>query len=299
MDITVEMVEQNGNLIEIWHPDGGPWGGTLVDQAFKKFLIKILGEEPLKDLSDKYKSDELFLYRNFELHKRKVDRQTSQTRVLRIPSSLVECARGAKEFRNKIQQSQYSGKVTLKSNDKLAIDDSVIKDMFTKPKDNILHQVNLLFEKSWIRDINFLILVGGFSESAFIVNEVRNAFPSKHVIVPPAPSLAVLKGAVLYGHNPQSVTSRKMAYTYGVSTALPFDNTWHPKEKRVTVGGVDKCKDIFEIFFEVGQTVTQGETRKTHRFITRGVYGTTPVEIYKTRNQCPKFVSDEGMKRLR
>ena len=294
MDITVEMVEQNGNLTEICHPDGGPWGGTLVDQAFTKFLIEILGEQPLKKLSEEYKSDHLFLYRNFESIKRKLDRQLSQKRVLRIPPTFVKCAEGAAAFRKKIEQSQYKGKVELKTKDKLALDDSIIKDMFAQSRDNIVHKVKSLFENSENRDINLLILVGGFSESALIANEVRKVFPLKSVIVPPEPSLAVLKGAVLFGHNPQTITSRKMAYTYGISTAVPFNDKFHPAEKKVTVGGIDKCEDIFELFFEIGQTVIPGKTKRAHEFHTRG-FNTANIEIYKTRKQNPRFISDEGM----
>lgn len=287
------MVEQNGNLTEIYHPDGGPWGGTLVDQAFQNFLIEILGEEPLKMLSNRFKSDELFLFRNFETIKRQFNRSSSLKRVLRIPQSLVEFANGIAEFKTKIEQSKYRDLVELKTKDKLAMDDSVIKDMYAQSKDNILHQVNLLFENSENRNINLLILVGGFSDSDLIANEVKKAFRSKEVIVPTEPSLAVLKGAVLFGHNPRSITSRKMAYTYGVSTAVPFDKTCHPEEKKVIVSGMAKCEDIFEIFFEVGQTVTAGETTKSHRLNSRGA-GIASVEIYKTKTQHPKFVTDKG-----
>lgn len=48
-------------------------------------------------------------------------------------------------------------------------------------------------------------MVGGFSESPITLDVVKNAFPTKRVIVPEEAGLAVLKGAVLFGHQSNSV----------------------------------------------------------------------------------------------
>ena len=292
------MVEDNGTLREIYHPDGGPWGGTLVDQAFKQFLISLLGKAVLEKFSAECKSDELYLRRNFEMLKRRIKEKSSQNQILRIPRSLLECAGNDKAVKRKIEQSQYKNEVELKqSKDKLSISGNVLEQMFAEPVSNLIRHVKTLFSKTELQNIRTLILVGGFSESAFITNELRMAFPNRDIIVPHEPNLAVLKGAVLFGHNPKTISSRKMAFTYGISTAIPFDENIHPEYKRVFRNGVDKCEDVFKVFFEVGQTVIPDKTKVVHTFNTSHSRSdiTERVEIYKTKAAKPIFVSDSGL----
>lgn len=297
VDITVEKVEGNGTLSEIHHPNGGPWGGTRVDNAFKEFLIDIFGQDAIKKFSKDYKSDILYLYRNFETLKRKTDRATIQKRILRIPSGLITCATDASALRTKIENSPFHGKVELKpTKDKLSIDGDVLQDMFNFSSTNIVQHVRQLFTDDKIQGINTIILVGGFAESALITNDIRAAFPDKTIIVPQECSLAVLKGAVLYGHNPKSITSRKMPYTFGISTAVPFDNRCHPPHKKtIDCNGVEKCEDVFKVFFEIDKTVIPNETTAVHSFNCSNYSSTANVEIYRTKDKHPIFVSDRGM----
>lgn len=300
VDITVEKVEGDGTLSEIHHPNGGPWGGTRVDNAFKEFLINIFGKDVMQNFSENQKSDSLFLYRNFEALKRKTDRETIQKRILRIPSSLVKCATDASVVRTKIKNSPFNGKVELKpTQDKLSLEGGVLQDMFNFSSTNIVQHVRKLFTDDKIQRINTIILVGGFAESALITNDIRAAFPDKTIIVPQECSLAVLKGAVLYGHNPKSITSRKMPYTFGISTAVPFDNRCHPPHKKtIDCNGVEKCEDVFKVFFEIDKTVIPNETTAVHSFNCSNYSSTANVEIYRTKDKHPIFVSDRGCSRV-
>ena len=286
---------EDGTLSEIHHPDGGPWGGTLVDKAFKEFLLHIFGQSVMQSFSESCKADELYLYRNLEGIKKKTVRGSSQKRILRIPASLVACAKNAATVKHKIEQSEYNGRVELKpTKDKLAIDENILADMFYISSTNIVRQLKQLFSKPEIKGIKTVILVGGFAESPLIANDVRVAFPDKQVIVPQEASLAVLKGAVLYGHNPKSITSRKMAFTYGISTAVPFDRRCHPEHKKVIRDDIAKCEDVFHVFFEVGQTVIPDKTKAVHSFYTPNLT-VANIEIYRTKERQPRFVSDEGL----
>ena len=295
VDITIEEVTPDGTLSELHHPDGGPWGGTCVDKEFKEFLVHIFGKSVMKTILETCKSDELFLYRNFELLKKKIIRGSSEKRIVRIPASLVSCAQNTAVVKRNIEQSGYSGRVELRTKDKLAIDESILAVMFDTSSSNIVSHLKKLFSQPEIECINTLILVGGFAESSLIAKDVRDAFHDKEVIVPQDASLAVLKGAVLYGHNPKSITSRKMPFTYGISTAVPFDRTRHPEYKKTIKNGIEKCEDAFYKFFEAGQTVIPDQTRAVHSFnpakLTDSVAN---IEIYRTKERRPVFVSDDG-----
>lgn len=63
--------------------------------------------------------------------------------------------------------------------------------------------------------VNFIFMVGGFSESPFLKAEVKAAFEAEQdgqgpitVLVPRRPQVSVIRGACMFGLNPRSITSR-------------------------------------------------------------------------------------------
>lgn len=72
-------------------------------------------------------------------------------------------------------------------------------------------------------------------------------------------SLAILKGAVLYGINPRAIMIRRSRLTYGVAVLNRFIQGRHPEEKRVVKDGVHYCKDILDKFVLADQSVSFGE----------------------------------------
>lgn len=111
---------------------------------------------------------------------------------------------------------------------------------------------------------------------------------------------------MIYGHDPNVITSRVCNYTYGISisVSVPFDKEIHPIEKRYRYDNEEWCKHIFHVCFEEGQEVKIGdvatielnnsfksedEQRKKTQLLT--------VEIYITDEKSPNVVSDPGCKR--
>ena len=70
--------------------------------------------------------------------------------------------------------------------------------------------------------VGTIVMVGGFSESRCLQREISRAFPNKYLVIPEDPGLAVVKGAVIYGHDPKAIVSRIARYTYGVEMAQSF-----------------------------------------------------------------------------
>lgn len=54
--------------------------------------------------------------------------------------------------------------------------------------------------------IKSIILVGGFSESRLLQEKLKENIKGKTFVIPNECGLSVLKGAVLYGHSPLSIT---------------------------------------------------------------------------------------------
>ena len=76
--------------------------------------------------------------------------------------------------------------------------------------------------------IKTILTVGGYAECELVRGGLRSDIPDIKVIVPKDSGLAVLKGAVLYGHRPQVISARKLRYTYGSSMITRFHEDIHP-----------------------------------------------------------------------
>ncbi|GIL50587.1 hypothetical protein Vafri_6721 [Volvox africanus] len=85
-----------------------------------------------------------------------------------------------------------------------------------------------------------VMLVGGFGCSRYLQSQLVAAAggrlaPGGGVLVPEHPASAVLRGAALYGLKPELVRARSSRMTYGVRTAVPYEDGmpakfWHPEE---------------------------------------------------------------------
>ena len=79
------------------------------------------------------------------------------------------------------------------------------------------------------------------------------------VLIPCEAQLAVLKGAVLFGHNPTEITARIARKTYGYELHKKFDPKIHDLKRKFTdETGNDFCKDVFVTLVKQGESVPVG-----------------------------------------
>ncbi|KAI8510869.1 hypothetical protein Bbelb_117850 [Branchiostoma belcheri] len=92
--------------------------------------------------------------------------------------------------------------------------------------------------------------------------------------------LAIVKGAVMFGHNPSSIAARKSKYTYGTGVCVPFDPEHHP----------DRLKERID-----GQLVAVGEVSE-HVFSPASMFQPAMgIEIFRTEEQEVHYCDDEGV----
>ncbi|KAH3806717.1 hypothetical protein DPMN_135041 [Dreissena polymorpha] len=124
---------------------------------------------------------------------------------------------------------------------------------------------------------NIYALVGvlgeldGFAESPYVQQSIHKALPNKRLIVPGEAGLAVLKGAVMFGHKPDITSSRVMDYTYGIREWI--------------------IKNVFEVFVRVNEDVPVDS--KVER-LTTPHSKSSRIPIYRTRVRDPVFTTDPG-----
>ena len=292
MDITVHEVQQSGYLREIERASGGEWGGTQVDKAFIDMLGEITGKEFIEDYCRENTADYLELMRHFELKKRTYEKESKVT--LSVPVSLSESFEDKfdMEISAKCNSTKYGKKITWLG-DKMRMDPALFQSFFDKACSGMVNHIRELLSRERVRGVRIIIMVGGFSESPLLQERIKSAFPGHRIIVPPDPGLAVLKGAVIYGHDPLAIGERIAKYTYGIGTNQDFDADCHPANRKIVVDEQEYCKDVFDKYVESGENVKVDEVRQTQSYTPlsqRQMRVTLP--IYITEDKNPEFTDD-------
>lgn len=289
IDITVHEVKDDGSVKELHKANGGDWGGTKVDALFTSLLIDIVGKDVMETFISKNKYDFLHLMRDFEVKKRTINPELDDIVTFSVPVSLSD-------FREKNPgcNSKYGNQLTW-TRDKLRMEAKLTKTLFDGVCKHIVDHLKELFMHAAVKDVSSILLVGGFAESLMLQSAIRDAFKTKNVIIPKEAGLAVLKGAVICGHEPEKISGRVCRYTYGVKIVLKFDSTMHPKFKKILHNNIEYCNDIFSIHVRVGQIVEVGEPQVKQTYVVTEP-GQTSIEfkIYTSNNKDPTYTTDEG-----
>ena len=273
IDITVHQVNASGGLKEVHKASGGGWGGTLVDKAFEDLLRELFGSNVYDKFVKKATDDWLDLRRLFEIRKRNLHRLNEEKIAMKCPLALKEIVEQEtnKTLIDIINASKFSDKIQVRK-DKLLFSSSLIRSLFDYAIQTTLSHVRSILEHESVKNNEMILMVGGFSDSCLLRNAVENEFKTYKLIVPPDPSTAILCGAVIIGHNPKSISERKLKKTYGVKMFL---------------GRFDK-------HVEKGQTVIVGEAQQTRTYwpVLRFISSTT-IQFYASDLNDPKCIDED------
>ncbi|KAL3878675.1 hypothetical protein ACJMK2_031006 [Sinanodonta woodiana] len=294
-DITVHEKQADGSLRELHEPTGGAWDGTKVDEAFHQMLIKIVGAKTFKTFCDTQKFDHLDLLRELEMKKRTITHVSDNKIVVNMPFSLTslyqqECG---ETIADAINETPFKDKIIWAAG-KVRIEANVFKGLFKECTDGVTRCVRELLQEPEVKDVDTFFMVGGFSESPMMQAAIRDALPNAKIIIPADVGLVVLKGAVVFGREPMKIASRIAKYTYGISISPPFDSTLHPQEKRVVVGGKERCKDVFKKYIQKGESIKIGERRSGKHVSLKADQKKMLLRIYASAEKDPKFITDPG-----
>jgi molecular chaperone DnaK (HSP70) len=179
--------------------------------------------------------------------------------------------------------------------DKLRVDAAVVKGFFEPSIESIVKHVKGLLQNSSNKGVEAIVMVGGFSESPMLQETVRSRFPDMRIIVPDEAGLAVLKGAVIYGHSPTTISQRVSKFTYGTDISQVFDVGIHPLERmKLTHTGV-RCENVFSKLAEAGQILEVGQAQDEQTYTTINETQTSMgMNIYATTDKKPGFIDDVG-----
>ncbi|XP_076117417.1 heat shock 70 kDa protein 12A-like [Mytilus galloprovincialis] len=297
-NITVHQRYGDGSLKEVVPASGGPWSGKSLDEAFLRFLKRICGPKVMKELRKTELEDFIDLVREFESKKRSIRVDQTSRVVVTLPVSLIDLMKRHKKITKiGLDQSPY-GQAVSYSNQKLHISPDTFRDLFQSTTEALINHLERMFRDDKLSDLDNLIMVGGFSECELIQHRMKEKFGKhKKIIIPEEAGLAVLKGAVLFGHQPIAIT-RVLRRTYGIRSWPEWDLQMHSESKRVHLDGVNRCKDIFFKYFQVGEMVQCSQQESQVFQAVRPFETTLECAIYVSSDPNPLYVTDPSCQRL-
>ncbi|CAG2202052.1 unnamed protein product [Mytilus edulis] len=214
-------------LREVLPPSGGAWGGIGIDDAFLRFLKNVFGTRVMKDLKLTELEDYTELIHEFEVKKRSIKTDTTTDIVITMPVGLMNIIKKhCGGIDAAIKKSQYSDSISVSGQQKICVNPQKFRDLFKPTINSLLKHLEQLFRHPKVSDIQHIIMVGGFSECELVQRAMKDKFPKKKIIIPEEAGIAVLKGAVIYGHQPKLIRSEIIESTKLFVVAIDFGTTY-------------------------------------------------------------------------
>jgi len=294
--VSVHVKNFDGTLKELHRPSGGPWGGTKVDDRYIAWLTEMFGKSAMEKLKEKSMGEYLGILREFECKKRMVTPDSKSKITSIIPGALKKFHKrsGEENIKSKLARLNLTEDVSFKDN-KIRVSADNARSWFKEPIEGIIRHITGILSEPTMNDVTTVVLVGGFAECTLVQDAVKKAVGDRTLIIPEEAGLAVLKGAVLFGHRPQLVSSRCVKFTYGYSISLPFDDSKHPLDK-LFIGsyGDRRVNHCFCKVVEINTSVDVGRNIKSPSTLVLHKDNTNTLNIYASTERDPEYRTDSS-----
>ena len=236
---------------------------------------------------------------SFEAKKRMARPENETPLNISLPFSFIEYHKKHKKISVETAVKKFkSPDIKWSSQGMLRISAKIMKALFEPVMGVIIEHIQGLLTRPSLKHVNYLFLVGGFAESPLLQHSIRESLGNRvRVIIPNDVGLAILKGAVLFGLDPTVVRVRRTAFTYGVGVLNKFDPEKHLQSKKVIKDGVVWCKDIFDRFVRVDESVGIGDRVTRSYAPARSNQKSTVINIYCTESSDVLYTTDNGVQR--
>ncbi len=287
IDITVHEVMEEGHLKELHAASGNDMGGQRVDGNVISFLKDIFSEKIFDEFEKEHPT---------ELLKLKCEIANLKSYDTDVT---IWCPLNLKEIASKRQsmESYFKGVCGAKWEDgSIMIEEQQLRWFFDSSLRAIETSIKQIVKNTEL-NIEYMLLVGGYSQSPTLLQFMRKRFGSRHkILCPDAPQVAILKGAITYGKKPTVVKSRISTLTYGFDTCTPFNESIHKgKSKYVNSLGDEYCNVIFEKLISKGESVLCNELRVFTRCPVNPKQTSMTFGFYSSNRQNVMYVDEWGV----
>ncbi|KAL3861281.1 hypothetical protein ACJMK2_007324 [Sinanodonta woodiana] len=295
VDVTVHQVNTDGTLKEVYAASGGPWGGTTVNEAFRKSIENTVGKDTFMDFLSKDLHGWIEFENQFEDEKKKFYPGDSVSHRLHLPKYFTQAPNLnlAEKFKK-----DHGDALEVEDNFFLVINSTKMEEYFDVAIDKITEHIRHLLRTEEL-NVSCIMLVGGFAESRVVRDKIHNKFPTKTVFVPPEAGVSVLKGAVMFGHSPNIIAERISPWTYGVHTRATFDKKRHDKNRIKKIGKKEYVDNVFVKYIEIGESMVVGGSAVSHFYnVVNPKDHKVFWKVYKSEKKDPVYCNEEGVQLL-
>ncbi|RIB29168.1 hypothetical protein C2G38_2057357 [Gigaspora rosea] len=290
VDLTMRTIIQKGNrLKEETERTGDLCGSTFVDQEFIDFMGRVVGFTALQKFRTYAHGDLQRLVHRFFCLTVKLPFTGDIENFESIELDLE------RECPSLIQYITGSERTYLEENEwMIELDFESVKEMFDPTIDKIIKLINnQLLDLPNRRKCKAMFLVGGFSESPYLIKRVREKFQGRvpTIAFPRQPIAAVVKGAVKYGLNMGAVESRVLKWTYGVEIKVNFDIRNDPIRLRTNDNSIWK----FDTLARRGTQVNVNETFQKEYVPINADQKLAIFRVFITKERNPTYIKENGM----
>lgn len=298
-DITVHEKLEDGNLREVHRACGGPWGGTAVDTNFTDMLGTIIGTNAMTYWMNTYRADFQDLMKEFEITKRNIELESEKAVNIKLPFTMFETVKEPKfkgvEFKKALADSKYAKQIKV-IGDKIKMSADLARSLIENVADEIIKQMEECFRDVITQhNLSLILMVGGFSESPYIQERVKERFEGQNnvrVLIPQEAGLAVLKGAVVFGRQPASISSRILRYTYGAEITPEWNSEIYDAKHRSDDG--KRCNNVFQPFAYMDHAMEMGKKiEKTYNTI-EPMQNAVYLKIFCSDKFDTKYTTESG-----
>ena len=244
---------------EVASPSGGPWGGTTVDENFVAMLKQLFGGDTIKHFVKEKPQAWLKLMTTFDLAKRAF--KSTGNAPLLIDLGFPFCMEIFLFMKKQIDEVLKDINGVSFKDGYLVINHNVACGLFSDSITKIVKHVHSVMNE--LTAVKYVLLVGGYGMCDMFKEKCKAEFGDRsNILTPHEAQLAIVKGAVLFGHNPLQITSRIARFTYGTRIRSLFVYGVHNPEKKVIDDeGKERCDDCFDVFITKNEEVRTGEER--------------------------------------
>ena len=307
IDVTIHEMLEDGRVRELYKATGGPWGGDKVNEAFIEYLCDILSKEVVDAMKRKCPSEFVAMMHDLEKIKRKISiwyAGNNKTETVRLEFKQcfrdiykeIMCCEIENAFYNRSNNKIKGAKL---ENLKLIFPRIVIVEMVKNVAKKIREHTNFLLKQTGNEKTDLILMVGGFSKSKIVIEEIKNHYFDTTVAFPENPEISVVKGAVIFGWNPNMFKSRKSKWTYGIGQRRIFRENIDPE--RLMVYNDDNVKECHSCFdklvsvneeVEIDQIVTRSYIPSFHNQLS------ATINIYESEKINVSYCDEPGVRKL-
>jgi hypothetical protein len=314
-------VIENGveKIKEAHIPEGGPFGSDEINKKFENEVLKVIfGSRIFDELKEKFKGENnkrllnKYIKLNEEINnfKENLDENSYNNDELLIDCSLLYKACGQNfNIKNAIEKYNNNCRNGWKIQDFGEDDDDrtitfpykIIYDLTNDIAENVSKSLKKIIAN--VSNVSTIFYVGGFCESKSIVSLIRKNiskdYPNIKQICPSKPGNAIIRGAILFGLNPQKIKTRKARFSIGICAYLDWEKKFENGGKRGFDSEFNKyaCTNGFYCFINKNDDIPfDNEVTKPMllRDFGDNKYG-GELLVYKSTKSNTLFIDEEGV----